>query len=48
MLFLCFVRAALKSDTYFKQLHDGGVLGIIGVQARLCGPLANFFHIIQS
>lgn len=40
--------AAPNSDTYFKQLHDGGVLRVVGVQARLRGPFTDFFHIVQS
>ena len=47
-LFFFFRHAAPGSDTDFKQLHDGGVLWVIGVQARLRGPFTNFFHIIQS
>ena len=36
------------SDTHFQQLHDGAIFGVVGVQPRLCCPLSNFFHVIES
>lgn len=43
------LRAAPEEPgTYFKQLHDGGILRIVGVQTRLRCPFTDFFRIIQS
>lgn len=37
-----------KSGTHFKQLHDGGIFWIVGIQSWLCGPLPDFFHVVKS